>query len=76
MILIKKWANITTIKKGKILYLYFKVFLTSGNSFNYHIPRDKVAHLLGVKTDDKGAVEMARRSRGTPRLANRLLKRV
>ena len=32
--------------------------------------------LLGVKTDDKGAVEMARRSRGTPRLANRLLKRV
>ncbi len=32
--------------------------------------------LLGVKTDDKGAIEMARRSRGTPRLANRLLKRV
>ena len=34
------------------------------------------SNLLGVKTDDKGAVEMARRSRGTPRLANRLLKRV
>ena len=52
MILIKKWANITTIKKGKILYLYFKVFLTSGNSFNYRIPRDKIAHLLGVKTEN------------------------
>ena len=31
---------------------------------------------LGVKIDDKGAVELARRSRGTPRLANRILKRV
>ena len=31
---------------------------------------------LGVKIDDEGAFELARRSRGTPRLANRLLKRV
>ena len=34
------------------MYLYFKVFLTSGNSFNYRIPRDKIAHLLGVKTEN------------------------
>ena len=34
------------------------------------------AHVLGVEIDEKGALEMARRSRGTPRLANRLLKRV
>ena len=34
------------------------------------------AKALGVEIDDKGAYEMARRSRGTPRLANRLLKRV
>lgn len=34
------------------------------------------AGVLGVEIDEKGAVEMARRSRGTPRLANRLLKRV
>ena len=34
------------------------------------------AEVLGVEIDDKGAEEMARRSRGTPRLANRLLKRV
>ena len=32
--------------------------------------------VLGVETDESGAVEIARRSRGTPRLANRLLKRV
>lgn len=32
--------------------------------------------VLNVSIDDKGAYEMARRSRGTPRLANRLLKRV
>lgn len=34
------------------------------------------AIVLGVEIDDGGAVEIARRSRGTPRLANRLLKRV
>jgi Holliday junction DNA helicase RuvB len=32
--------------------------------------------VLGVDIDNEGAVELARRSRGTPRLANRLLKRV
>ena len=34
------------------------------------------AKLLGVSINEYGALEMARRSRGTPRLANRLLKRV
>lgn len=34
------------------------------------------AVVLGVDIDDDGAYELARRSRGTPRLANRLLKRV
>ena len=34
------------------------------------------AAVLGVEIDEKGAYAMARRSRGTPRLANRLLKRV
>ena len=34
------------------------------------------ANVLGVKIDDEGALEIAKRSRGTPRLANRLLKRV
>ena len=34
------------------------------------------AQVLGVEIDKKGAAEMAKRSRGTPRLANRLLKRV
>lgn len=34
------------------------------------------AKILNVKIDIKGAEELARRSRGTPRLANRLLKRV
>lgn len=34
------------------------------------------AELLKVGIEEKGAVEMARRSRGTPRLANRLLRRV
>ena len=34
------------------------------------------AQVLGVEIDPEGARELARRSRGTPRLANRLLKRV
>jgi Holliday junction DNA helicase RuvB len=34
------------------------------------------ASLLGVQTEPAGAAEIARRSRGTPRIANRLLRRV
>ncbi len=34
------------------------------------------AAVLGVSIDDEGALEIAKRSRGTPRLANRLLRRV
>ncbi len=34
------------------------------------------ARILNVEIEKKGALEMARRSRGTPRLANRILKRV
>ena len=37
---------------------------------------NRSAGLLGVTIDAKGAVEIARRSRGTPRVANRLLRRV
>lgn len=32
--------------------------------------------ILGIEIDEKGSMELARRSRGTPRIANRLLKRV
>lgn len=34
------------------------------------------AHCLALSTDEEGAMEVARRSRGTPRIANRLLRRV
>ena len=34
------------------------------------------AAVIGIEIDDEGALEIAKRSRGTPRLANRLLKRV
>jgi Holliday junction DNA helicase RuvB len=55
-----------------------------GMSFrlDYYSPDELVAivvrsaGILGVPIDESGAVEIARRSRGTPRLANRLLKRV
>jgi Holliday junction DNA helicase RuvB len=34
------------------------------------------AQILGIPTEPDGAAEIARRSRGTPRIANRLLRRV
>ena len=34
------------------------------------------AGILGIETDETAAAEIARRSRGTPRIANRLLRRV
>ena len=37
---------------------------------------DRSAHIIGVSVDPAGAQEIARRSRGTPRIANRLLRRV
>ena len=49
---------------------------------SYYPPDDLVqiitrsAKILGVAADPGGVVEIARRSRGTPRVANRLLKRV
>jgi holliday junction DNA helicase RuvB len=34
------------------------------------------AHLMSIEIDEEGTAEIARRSRGTPRIANRLLRRV
>ncbi|MBR5908852.1 MAG: Holliday junction branch migration DNA helicase RuvB, partial [Schwartzia sp.] len=36
----------------------------------------RAAEILKIRIEDAGAIEIARRSRGTPRVANRLLKRV
>jgi len=51
-------------------------------SLDFYSPKDLVriiqrsAHILEVPIDEDGAAELAVRSRGTPRIANRLLKRV
>ena len=50
--------------------------------FDFYLPDElaviikRSAHILAMTIDDDGAIEMAKRSRGTPRVANRLLKRV
>src|ERR1022692_3779143 len=36
---------------------------------------ERSAEIIGVQVDDAGAIEIASRSRGTPRIANRLLRR-
>ena len=52
------------------------------NKLEYYSPEElkqiikRSAEVLNVDIDEEGAGELARRSRGTPRLANRLLKRV
>ncbi len=49
---------------------------------DYYSPEELVrivkrsAMLFGIAIDDEGALELGRRSRGTPRIANRLLRRV
>ncbi len=48
--------------------------LYNENELNTIVRRS--ANILNVKIDEKGSMEIARRSRGTPRIANRLLKRV
>lgn len=37
---------------------------------------DRSARILGIKIDNEASLEIAKRSRGTPRIANRLLKRI
>jgi len=37
---------------------------------------ERSAEILGVEIDDEGAIELSQRARGTPRIANRLLRRV
>jgi holliday junction DNA helicase RuvB len=46
------------------------------NTEELHIIVSQSASILGVTVDDEGALEIASRSRGTPRIANRLLRRV
>lgn len=52
------------------------------NRLDYYVPQDlaeivkRSASKLGVEIDDAGALEVAHRSRGTPRIANNLLRRV
>ncbi len=46
------------------------------NSHDLKLIVKRSAQILGVLIDERGAVEIACRSRGTPRIANRLLKRV
>ena len=52
------------------------------NRLNYYVPEElaeivrRSAAKLGVDIDEMGAAEIARRARGTPRIANNLLRRV
>ena len=55
---------------GKILHRRIQHFL------HLTVQAMNLVHMLDVRIDTAGAAEIASRSRGTPRLANRFLKRV
>jgi len=46
------------------------------NSSDLQVIAGQSANTLGVDIDDEGAIEIGSRSRGTPRIANRLLRRI
>ena len=56
-----------------ILFLYVFGYLYK---FFFFQNRRNCKGILGVSIDEEGSLELASRSRGTPRIANRLLKRV
>ena len=59
-----RWASVETYQQGDYTEDELKLIIKQS------------AKVLNVKIEDAGATELARRSRGTPRLANRILKRV
>ncbi|NLJ98782.1 MAG: Holliday junction branch migration DNA helicase RuvB [Tissierellia bacterium] len=56
----------------------FGVMLNLDLYDNYSLQKivKRSSNILNINIDDEGAMEIAKRSRGTPRIANRLLKRV
>ena len=54
--------------------MLFRLELYSSEELSVILKRN--AHILSVQADDDGILEIASRSRGTPRIANRMLRRV
>ncbi len=64
---------LTPALRGRFGMFYHLDFYDDGDLVNIIV---RSADLLGISIDREGAGEIARRSRGTPRIANRLLRRV
>jgi holliday junction DNA helicase RuvB len=64
---------LTAPLRGRFGIIHRLEFYTSQD---LHIIVNQSAQILGVDIDTEGALEIASRSRGTPRIANRLLRRV
>jgi holliday junction DNA helicase RuvB len=64
---------LTAPLRGRFGIIHRLEFYTSQE---LHIIVNQSAQILGVAIDSEGALEIASRSRGTPRIANRLLRRV
>jgi len=64
---------LTAPLRGRFGIIHRLEFYDSGN---LQVIVEQSARILGVGIDDEGALEIGSRSRGTPRIANRLLRRV
>ncbi|SVB19494.1 uncharacterized protein METZ01_LOCUS172348 [marine metagenome] len=65
-------GNLTSPLRDRFGVLLRVDYYTSEDLFNII---NRSANILDVDIDDDGAMELARRSRGTPRVANRILRR-
>ena len=67
--------NILIIGAGKSTAQLVKYLLEKAEKEDLYLIIERSAKILNIEINKKGALEIARRSRGTPRIANRILKR-
>ncbi len=79
---LKRFTLIGATTRSGLLTSPLRARFGLAHHLNFYDPADLVrilersARLLGISLDQQGAEEIARRARGTPRVANRLLRRV
>lgn len=79
---LKRFTLIGATTRSGLLSAPLRARFGLAHHLNFYEPQDVVrilersARLLGMELDAEGAAEIAARSRGTPRVANRLLRRV
>jgi Holliday junction DNA helicase RuvB len=78
---LKRFTLIGATTRAGLLTSPMRARFGMTNRLGFYLPEElfhilqRSARILGVNIDDAGAMEIAKRARGTPRIANRLLRR-